>query len=193
MMKNGFTLLEVLIALLAAALISIMSFDFLSNTVFLKDRIDNSISEDSKHSKAIHLMRLDMMQAVPFKLKDQNFNNLNNVFIGSNNERILTFVALTTSDTGILSSKLRRIIYRYNNNNLIRTTTLANNENIVLSEEILLSEIENLEIYFGDSLDDLVEIYPALNIVENNIFPEFVILNYRINDKKYNQIMGFFR
>tara|TARA_Y100000813_G_scaffold89062_2_gene63226 strand:+ start:5262 stop:5840 length:579 start_codon:yes stop_codon:yes gene_type:complete len=192
-MKNGFTLLEVLIALLAAALISIMSFDFLSNTVFLKDRIDNSISEDSKHSKAIHLMRLDMMQAVPFKLKDQNFNNLNNVFIGSNNERILTFVALTTSDTGILSSKLRRIIYRYNNNNLIRTTTLANNENIVLSEEILLSEIENLEIYFGDSLDDLVEIYPGLNIVENNIFPEFVILNYRINDKKYNQIMGFFR
>ena len=193
MMKNGFTLLEVLIALLAAALISIMSFDFLSNTVFLKDRIDNSISEDSKHSKAIHLMRLDMMQAVPFKLKDQNFNNLNNVFIGSNNERILTFVALTTSDTGILSSKLRRIIYRYNNNNLIRTTTLANNENIVLSEEILLSKIENLEIYFGDSLDDLVEIYPGLNIVENNIFPEFVILNYRINDKKYNQIMGFFR
>ena len=193
MMKNGFTLLEVLIALLAAALISIMSFDFLSNTVFLKDRIDNSISEDSKHSKAIHLMRLDMMQAVPFKLKDQNFNNLNNVFIGSNNERILTFVALTTSDTGILSSKLRRIIYRYNNNNLIRTTTLANNENIVLSEEIILSEIENLESYFGDSLDDLVEIYPGLNIVENNIFPEFVILNYRINDKKYNQIMGFFR
>ena len=193
MMKNGFTLLEVLIALLAAALISIMSFDFLSNTVFLKDRIDNSISEDSKHSKAIHLMRLDMMQAVPFKLKDQNFNNLNNVFIGSNNERILTFVALTTSDTGIRSSKLRRIIYRYKNNNLIRTTTLANNENIVLSEEILLSEIENLEIYFGDSLDDLVEIYPGLNIVENNIFPEFVILNYRINDKKYNQIMGFFR
>ena len=193
MMKNGFTLIEVLIALLAAALISIMSFDFLSNTVFLKDRIDNSISDDSKHSKAIHLMRLDMMQAVPFKLKDQNFNNLNNVFIGSNNERILTFVALTTSDTGILSSKLRRIIYRYNNNNLIRTTTLANNENIVLSEEIILSEIENLEIYFGDSLDDLVEIYPGLNIVENNIFPEFVILNYRINDKKYNQIMGFFR
>ena len=193
MIKNGFTLLEVLIALLAAALISIMSFDFLSNTIFLKDRIDNSISEDSKHSKAIHLMRLDMMQAVPFKLKDQNFNNLNNVFIGSNNERILTFVALTTSDTAILSSKLRRIIYRYKNNNLIRTTTLANNENIVLSEEILLSEIENLEIYFGDSLDDLVEIYPGLNIVENNIFPEFVILNYRINDKKYNQIMGFFR
>ena len=53
-MNRGFTLLEVLIALLAAALISIMSFDFLANTVFLKERIDNSISNGFKaHSKAI--------------------------------------------------------------------------------------------------------------------------------------------
>ena len=99
-MKNGFTLLEVLIALLAAALISIMSFDFLSNTVFLKERIDKSIVNDSKHSKAIHLMRLDMMQAVPFKLKDQNFNNLNNVFIGSNTSLIAPVVIESKSRIG---------------------------------------------------------------------------------------------
>ncbi len=57
-MKNGFTLLEVLIALLAAALISIMSFDFLSNTIFLKERIDNSISNNSKHSKIAHKIKI---------------------------------------------------------------------------------------------------------------------------------------
>ena len=105
-----------------------MSFDFLANTIFLKERIDNSISNDSKHSKAIHLMRLDMIQAVPFKLKDQNYNNLNNVFIGSNEERILTFVSLSSSDISITNSKLRRIIYRVKDRNLVRTTTLANNE-----------------------------------------------------------------
>ena len=132
-----------LIALLAAALISIMSFDFLSNTIFLKERIDNSISNNSKHSKAIHLMRLDMIQAIPFELKDQNFNKLNNVFIGSNEERILTFVSLNSSDTAISNSMLRRIIYRYRDNELVRTTTLANNENIIVSEEILITDIEN--------------------------------------------------
>ena len=77
MMNKGFTLLEVLIALLVAALISIMSFDFLSNTIFLKDRVDTSIESDSQHSKAIHTLRLDFIQAVPFKMKDQNLNNLN--------------------------------------------------------------------------------------------------------------------
>ena len=94
-MQKGFTLLEVLIALLVAALISIMSFDFLSNTVFLKDRVDSSIESDSKHSRAIHALRLDMMQAVPFKMKDQNYNNLNVSLIGSNSERILTFVSVS--------------------------------------------------------------------------------------------------
>ena len=143
-MKNGFTLLEVLIALLAAALISIMSFDFLSNTIFLKERIDNSISNNSKHSKAIHLMRLDMIQAIPFELKDQTFNSLNNVFIGSNEERILTFVSLNSSDTASSNSMLRRIIYRYRDKGLVRTTTLANNENIVVSEEILMKGIGRL-------------------------------------------------
>ena len=192
-MKSGFTLLEVLIALLAAALISIMSFDFLANTIFLKERIDNSISNDSKHSKAIHLMRLDMIQAVPFKLKDQNYNSLNNVFIGSNEERILTFVSLSSSDISITNSKLRRIIYRVKDRNLVRTTTLANNENVVLSEEILLSNIDKFQIYFGDSLDDMTDIYPGISVAENSSFPQFVVLNYEINERVYSQIMGFFR
>ena len=192
-MKSGFTLLEVLIALLAAALISIMSFDFLANTIFLKERIDNSISNDSKHSKAIHLMRLDMIQAVPFKLKDQNYNNLNNVFIGSNEERILTFVSLSSSDISITNSKLRRIIYRVKDRNLVRTTTLANNENVVLSEEILLSNIDKFQIYFGDSLDDMTDIYPGISVAENSSFPQFVVLNYEINERAFSQVMGFFR
>ena len=192
-MKSGFTLLEVLIALLAAALISIMSFDFLANTIFLKERIDNSISNDSKHSKAIHLMRLDMIQAVPFKLKDQNYNILNNVFIGSNEERILTFVSLSSSDISITNSKLRRIIYRVKDRNLVRTTTLANNENVVLSEEILLSNIDKFQIYFGDSLDDMTDIYPGISVAENSSFPQFVVLNYEINERAFSQIMGFFR
>ena len=193
MIKRGFTLLEVLIALLAAALISIMSFDFLANTVFLKERIDKSISMDSKHTKAFHLMRLDMMQAVPFKLKDQNFNNLNYVFIGSNEERIMTFVAITSSDTSITKSKLRRVIYKYKNNELVRITTLANNENIITSEEVLMSDIENMKIYFGEELDDLNDVYPNTSTTESKVFPQYVILNYDINDKSFNQVMGFFR
>ena len=188
-MNKGFTLLEVLIALLAAAIISIMSFEFLSNTIFLKDRIDKSIQDDSKHSQAIHLMRLDLMQAVPFKMKDSNLNNLNTSFIGSNNERLLTFIALNAHDRSNLQSNLRRIIYTYKDNKLSRLTTLANNESVILSNKLLLTDITNLNIYFGDEITDLVDYYPSPSLSENVNFPTYVLLTYDVENQSYKQIL----
>ena len=193
MMNKGFTLLEVLIALLVAALISIMSFDFLSNTIFLKDRVDKSIESDSQHSKAIHTLRLDFIQAVPFKMKDQNLNNLNISLIGSNDERILTFVSLNTQDLSSTRSNLRRIIYSYKDNTLRRKTTLVNNENIILSERVLLSDVSNLNILFGDELTDLLDYYPTSLTTEGIHFPEYVFLTYEIQNQEYKQLLGFFK
>ena len=192
-MYKGFTLLEVLIALLVAALISIMSFDFLSNTIFLKERVDTSIEKDSQHSKAIHTLRLDMIQAVPFKMKDQNFSNLNISLIGSNNERILTFVSLNTTDLSPTRSNLRRVIYTYKDNKLKRKTTLANNENVTLSENVLLEDISNLNIFFGDDLTDLLNYYPTPSTSNNIRFPDYVYLTYQLEDQEYKQILGFYK
>ena len=193
MIFKGFTLLEVLIALLVAALISIMSFDFLSNTIFLKERVDTTIEKDSQHSKAIHTLRLDMIQAVPFKMKDENFNNLNVSLIGSNNERILTFVSLNTNDLSPTRSNLRRVIYVYKDNQLTRKTTLANNENVVLSENVLLKDISNLNILFGDELTDLLNYYPTSSTANNIHFPDFVYLTYQLENQEFKQILGFYK
>ena len=70
MIKQGFTLIEILIALLAASIISIMSFDYLSNSVFLKERVEQNINLNNKHFNAINILRLDLMQSVPFQMKD---------------------------------------------------------------------------------------------------------------------------
>ena len=81
--KKGFTLIEILVALLVASLISIMSFQFLSNSVFLKDRVNESMNNDSNHMNAINIIRLDLLQAVPFIMKDTNGRDLNMSFIGN--------------------------------------------------------------------------------------------------------------
>ena len=193
MISKGFTLLEVLIALLVAALISIMSFDFLSNTIFLKERVDSSIERDSRHSRAIHTLRLDMMQAVPYKMKDQNFNNLNVSLIGSNSERILTFVSLNTNDLTLTGSNLRRIIYIYKDNKLSRKTTLANNENVVITEHLLLDNIENLNLKFGDELSDLSDYYPDAQYSENINYPSYVYMSYELQNEEFQQVLGFFK
>ena len=69
MIKQGFTLIEILIALLAASIISIMSFDYLSNSVFLKERVEQNINLNNKHFNAINILRLDLMQSCIFHLK----------------------------------------------------------------------------------------------------------------------------
>ena len=50
-LKSGFTLIEILVALLAASIISVMSFEFLSNTVFLKENVNKIGGEVFVQSK----------------------------------------------------------------------------------------------------------------------------------------------
>ena len=82
------TLIEILVALLAASIISIMSFEFLSNSVFLKERVDANIKRDSDHMNTINTIRLDLMQAVPFDMKDQNGRELKVSFVGNSLNRL---------------------------------------------------------------------------------------------------------
>tara|TARA_B100000401_G_C52771968_1_gene703689 strand:- start:682 stop:1266 length:585 start_codon:yes stop_codon:yes gene_type:complete len=190
---KGFTLIEILVALLAASIISIMSFEFLSNSVFLKERVDASIKRDSDHMNTINTIRLDLMQAVPFDMKDQNGRELNVSFIGNSSNRVMTFVSLSTSDHLQTTSKLRRVIYLYENNQLIRVTTLSNKEQVEISRETLIEGIENLEIRFGEELDEAEIDWPNLKHNSSIKFPKYIFLTYEIENSNYRQIFSAFR
>ena len=190
---KGFTLIEILVALLAASIISIMSFEFLSNSVFLKERVDASIKKDSDHMNTINTIRLDLMQAVPFDMKDQNGRELNVSFIGNSSNRVMTFVSLSTSDHLQTISKLRRVIYLYENNQLIRVTTLSNKEQVEISRETLIEGIENLEIRFGEELDEAEIDWPNLKHNSSIKFPKYIFLTYEIENSNYRQIFSAFR
>ena len=193
MIKNGFTLIEVLIALLAAAIITIMSFEFLSNTVFLKERVENSIKSDSAHANAINTMRLDFIQAIPFNFKDKNLSKLKSPLVASSDDRLLTFITISTSDRHTKISNLRRVIYAFENNQLIRKTTLSNNEAVIMSEEIILEGIDNVVLRFGDELSNFQENWPNSSTIEKIPFPLFVLFKYEFEGNEYQQIMSFFR
>ena len=135
MIKQGFTLIEILIALLAASIISIMSFDYLSNSVFQRT-VEQNINLNNKHFNAINILRLDLMQSVPFQMKDTTGRDLNVSFIGGKDDQILKFITLNSSDTSNSYSKLRRVTYIYKDNTLSRQTTLVNKEDKILSNRL---------------------------------------------------------
>ena len=190
---KGFTLIEILVALLAASIISIMSFEFLSNSVFLKERVDANIKRDSDHMNTINTIRLDLMQAVPFDMKDQNGRELKVSFVGNSLNRVMTFVSLSTSDHLQTTSKLRRVIYLYEDNQLIRVTTLSNKEQEEISRKTLIKNVENLEIRFGEELDEAEIDWPNLKHNSNIKFPKYIFLTYEIENSIYKQVFSTFR
>ena len=78
-------------------------------------------------------------------------------FFGNQNNTLMSFVSLSTSDNTKDKSKLRRVNYYVENDNLIRQTTLPNNHAVVLSKRILLKDIDNYQILFGEDLNLLDE------------------------------------
>ena len=191
MIKQGFTLIEILIALLAASIISIMSFDYLSNSVFLKERVEQSINLNNKHFNAINIIRLDLMQSVPFQMKDTTGRDLNVSFIGGKDDQILKFITLNSSDTSNSYSKLRRVTYIYKDNALSRQTTLANKEDKILSNRLLLEDIYNLEFKYGQEAESLIDEWPNIDSTDMNA-PEYILMEYTLGNNKYTQLFSTF-
>jgi type II secretion system protein J len=191
MIRQGFTLIEILIALLAASIISIMSFDYLSNSVFLKERVEQTINQNNKHFNAINILRLDLMQSVPFQMKDATGRDLNVSFIGGKDDQILKFVTLNSSDASNSHSKLRRVTYTYKNNTLSRQTTLVNKEDKILSNHTLLENINNLEFKYGQEPEDLTSEWPNFDSTAEGA-PEYILMEYTLGNDKYIQLFSTF-
>ena len=89
----------------------------------------------------------------------------------------MSFVSLSTSDNAKDKSKLRRVNYYIENDKLVRQTTLPNNQAVVLSERILLKDIDNYQILFGEDLNLLEEKWPNNQISDSMLNKMKVIPN----------------
>ena len=169
-----------------------MSFDYLSNSVFLKERVEQSINLNNKHFNAINILRLDLMQSVPFQLKDNTGRDLNVSFIGGKDDQILKFITLNSSDTSNSYSKLRRVTYVYKDNTLSRQTTLVNKEDKILSNRLLLEDLDNLEFKYGQEPENLTNEWPNTTTAENMNAPEYILMEYTLGNNKYTQLFSTF-
>ena len=125
-------------------------------------------------------------------MKDMNGRITNSVFMGNSGENIMKFVAMTTNDHSNNFSNLRRVIYQIENNSLVRTTTLANNENFIIDKRILLSDLSNIDITFGNTLNQNFSQWPSSNNTLST-YPKFIFLRFEYNDQESTLILSNFR
>ena len=190
--KSGFSLIEILVALLAGALVSLMSYEYFKDTSAIKNKITAKIDLDASQMIAINTLRLDLMQSVSYQMKDMNGRITNSVFMGNSGENIMKFVAITTNDHSNKFSNLRRVIYQLENNSLVRTTTLANNENFIIDKRILLNDLSTVDVTFGNTLNQNFSQWPSSNNTVS-AFPKFIFLSFEYNDQESTLILSNFR
>ena len=191
-LKSGFSLIEILIALLAGALVSLMSYEYFKDTSNIKNKITAKIDLDTSQMIAVNTLRLDLMQSVSYKMKDLNGRITNSVFMGNIGENIMKFVAMTTNDHSNQFSNLRRVIYQFENNSLVRITTLANNENFIIDKRILLNDLSNVDVTFGDTLNQNFSQWPSSNSTVST-YPKFIFFKFKYNDQESTFILSNFR
>ena len=189
-MKSGFTIIEILVALLSVTLISLFSYQYLSNTSLVKDRLEQFISEDTKTNNAINFMRIDLIQSIYFFMKDRNGRPLDSVFIGDQSNNSMMFVSMNGDSFDSRFSNLRRVKYGVEENKLLRVTALANKEDKVLSKIVLLENLDYLKFSYSDDLSLFVNEWQA---VKNNTFPKFIIIEYSINDEIQKYTLSTFK
>ena len=89
-MRSGFTIIEVLVALLAASIIALMSFEYLSNVVNLETKVKIKISKDRDELNTGNIIRLDLLQSIPFLFKDEAGRKVSTPFFGNQNNTLRT-------------------------------------------------------------------------------------------------------
>ena len=191
-MRKAFTLIEILVALLSVSIITLFSFDYLSNTVTVKNQLTSQTTKQQKYTNAINAIRLDLMQLTRMPMKDLNGRYTGVTFFGNNENELMTFISLGGSSQNDIVSKLRRITYVFENGQLIRKSSLSNRPSALTSEKLLFENIENLTISFSDSWEEGKYYQWPNNNYPLDTVPRYIFLDITIDGDEFSYLLSSF-
>ena len=191
-MRKAFTLIEVLVALLSVSIITLFSFDYLSNTITVKNQLTFQTTKQQKYTNAINIVRLDLMQLTRMPMKDLNGRFTGVTFFGNNENELMTFISLGASSQNNIVSKLRRITYVFENGKLIRKSSPSNRPSTLTSEKLLFENIEDLTISFSDSWGEgKYDQWPNNNDPLDTV-PRYIFLDITIDGDEFSYLLSSF-
>ena len=191
-MRKAFTLIEILVALLSVSIITLFSFDYLSNTITVKNQLTSQTTKQQKYTNAINAIRLDLMQLTRMPMKDLNGRYTGVTFFGNNENELMTFISLSASSQNDTVSKLRRITYVFENGKLIRKSSPSNRPSALTSEKLLFENIENLTISFSDSWEEgKYDQWPNNNYPSDTV-PRYIFLDITIDGDDFSYLLSSF-
>lgn len=163
--QQGFTLLELLIALSIFALVSVIVFTGLQSSLDSRERTNQRADRLIELQKAFNFLRQDLEQAVPRAVRDQMGDfDPKNAF-----QQTLDGIAFTrggrSNPLGLERSSLERLGYSLEDETLIRNRWLALDQpsDPAIEELPLLEGVTDLSFRFLDSDKQWIDQWPPPN------------------------------
>lgn len=165
--RNGFTLIEVLVALALFGILSALAFMTVSQTLANSDMLNERMDRLQAIQRTIRFLSSDLMQAAPRPVRDE----LGQTQMNALRSDLLSGFALEvshggwTNPAGLPRGTLQRSAYRIEDDQLLRLhwnvmDRTYGNEPLVT---VLLEDVEGLNFRFLQVGDEWTEQWPPLN------------------------------
>lgn len=193
---NGFTLLELLIAMAIFSLISIMSFSGLNHVLFNKEIVDKELQRLSDIQRSMLNLARDIEQTALRPVRDELGGKKAALTGGQNIDSTILELTRNGWRNPALQkrSQLQRVAYSFEDNQLIRLywyhlDHLQTDEPV---QRVLLTDVENIQIRYLDK--DWNDTWPKLDVNQNSAtttLPRAIEITLELKD--WGKITRLFR
>lgn len=166
--RDGFTLIEVLVALAVFGIMSMLAYSALGSTLSNADYLANRMDRLQSVQRAVRYLSTDLIQAAPRPVRDE----LGDSYVPALQSSLSSEFALELTHggwknpAGLPRSTLQRVAYRIEDDELVRyhwtvlDRTYAN-EPIAT---VLIDDVESLFFRYSDSNGAVSEVWPPLSL-----------------------------
>ncbi|MED6343247.1 MAG: type II secretion system protein GspJ [Pseudomonadota bacterium] len=188
-LRSGFTLIEVLIAIIIMTVIAVISTNILQSSLSSREFTNQSLEKIKKINLASNLVRRDFRQSVNVPMKDLYGQPLKATFLSPEGSKRIIFTVLVNRYSEETSG-VRRVEYLFNENSFIRRQYFAGNpySSSDYSESVLFKDIDDVKISFSDGIK-WVNSWPLDELTQRSI-PRLIQIQLMQNNKSIEWIIS---
>jgi general secretion pathway protein J len=192
--QHGFTLLELLIASIVFAIMSIMAYSGLDNILTSHEIAQQSLTRLREIQQSVMIMNRDFSQIVRRPIRDEFGNAQPHLKTDEGTDLLIEFTrGGRANPAGLLRSSLQRVAYRTEENRLIRLSwnLLDRAQEAEPRETVLLEGLTEVNIRYLDESANWHDQWPPLNTeVSENLakYPSPVGIEVVLNLEDWGEI-----
>lgn len=188
-LRSGFTLIEVLIAIIIMTVIAVISTNILQSSLSSREFTNQSLERIKKINLASNLVRRDFRQSVNVPMKDLYGQPLKATFLSPEGSKRIIFTVLVNRYSEETSG-VRRVEYLFNENSFIRRQYFAGNpySSSDYSESVLFKDIDDVKISFSDG-SKWVNSWPLDELTQRSI-PRLIQIKLMQKNKSIEWIIS---